>query len=116
MVYTVAGNGTALSIHFCMGDYSGISLDHEESPSCGKCGMDDKEGCCHDQLQIIKFDSPASKSASFNIGSLQNLFHHDREIKPARLNISNRCNALLLGSPVHYSGPPLHLINCNFRI
>jgi hypothetical protein len=116
MVYTVAGNGTALSIHFCMGDYSGISLDHEESPICGKCGMDDKEGCCHDQLQIIKFDSQASKTASFDTGSFQNVFHAGNDFNFEGIFDFNRFNVPPLVLPVHYAGPPLHLLNCNFRI
>ena len=116
MVYTAAGNGTALSIHFCMGDYSGMSLEHKESPSCGKCGMEDREGCCHDQLQIIKFDSQASKPASFDTGLFQHLFHAGNEFTLESILTSDRFKITPLVMPVLYTGPPLHLLNCNFRI
>jgi hypothetical protein len=116
MVYTIAGNGIVLSIHFCMGDYSGISFEKIDSPTCGKCGMKDREGCCHDEVQVIKFDSPVTQSASFIYGlKVDSLFQsNDFSFQGNDYKCLLRSKPSIL--PLFFNGPPLHLLNCNFRI
>jgi len=116
MVYTVAGNGAVLSIHFCMGDYSGISFEQKESPICGKCGMKDKDGCCHDEVQIIKFDSPVTKSICFSFGPIDPLLNQPREFSISEISILSLLKVRPLAFQEYYKGPPLHILNCNFRI
>ena len=116
MVYTVAGNGTVLSIHFCMGDYSGISFEKGDSPTCGKCGMKDKEGCCHDEVQVIKFDSPATKSASIVFGLQEYSLIQSNDFGSAGIYHKSLLRVKPSNLPIYFTGPPLHLLNCNFRI
>lgn len=45
-----------VNVHYCMGAVASVSYGHEAPDSCGKCGMQEKAGCCHSELKVIKLD------------------------------------------------------------
>jgi hypothetical protein len=78
--------------------------------------MKDKEGCCHDEVQVIKFDSPVTKSASFVFG-LQEFAHiQSNDFSSLGIYYKGLLRAKPSNVPLYFTGPPRHLLNCNFRI
>jgi hypothetical protein len=61
LIYIGASAGVTLHMHYCMGQLADRGLGHNNSKTCGKCGMeksDEKEnGCCKDEHQFIKNDA-----------------------------------------------------------
>ena len=37
-----------------MGEVASINYGHEKEHACDKCGMEQKDGCCHTEHKIIK--------------------------------------------------------------
>lgn len=114
LIHTAASNGTALSVHFCMGDYSGVSFAKEKQSLCSNCGMVDKSGCCHDETQVIKLDAPSAKSSSIDF--LQLFSEAAIAFYPVRPIVIDKVNFNLIHNWKIDSGPPIHLRNCSFRI
>lgn len=48
--------GTTAHLHYCMDEFVGWSLFHNNDEKCGKCGMEEKykAGCCKDEHQHFK--------------------------------------------------------------
>lgn len=58
LIHTLASSGVVLSAHYCMGDFEGVRIGHndQQADHCATCGMKDM-GCCHDEPQLIKLDN-----------------------------------------------------------
>src|SRR5688500_1465038 len=61
LFYLSMSVGATVHMHFCMGKLVEWGLSHNDSESCGACGMkksDEKEnGCCKDESKAIKLDT-----------------------------------------------------------
>lgn len=57
-VYLLVSCGVIISFHYCMNKLDSTRLYVAESEYCGKCGMhvEDANGCCRDEVKIIKMD------------------------------------------------------------
>ncbi len=70
IVYLAFSSGVVINHHFCMNRLDSVTLFGTDSEYCGKCGMhtDDSEGCCHDEVEVVKLDNDHQKSqvASLN--------------------------------------------------
>ena len=53
VVYLAVTSGVAMTVHYCMGEVASVGIGHNESDSCGACGME-KTGCCHDDFKVVK--------------------------------------------------------------
>jgi hypothetical protein len=53
LIYLVTTSGIVINTHYCMGAVSNVALGASGSAKCDTCGMEN-EGCCHDDLQVIK--------------------------------------------------------------
>lgn len=45
-----------VNIHYCMGKVAEVNYGHDEQTKCGKCGMDQKNGCCQTEHKLLKAD------------------------------------------------------------
>lgn len=43
-----------VNVHYCMGEVASVNYGHEKEHACDKCGMEQKDGCCHTEHKIIK--------------------------------------------------------------
>lgn len=43
-----------VNVHYCMGEVAAVNYGHEEDHACDKCGMEQKDGCCHTEHKLIK--------------------------------------------------------------
>jgi hypothetical protein len=61
VLYLGTSTGATVNLHYCMGKLSDWSLIHDESKTCGTCGMKkvqhQKKGCCKDEKKFVKIDS-----------------------------------------------------------
>ena len=50
LVYILTASGASISLHYCMGKFSGWDIDKNTTSRCSNCGMQkaDKKGCCND--------------------------------------------------------------------
>ena len=66
-VYMLSASGMVWQVHYCMGEKVGIEFFHSKNEKCGKCGMEERGGCCHDEQKFFKLSQdhqPATLSAS----------------------------------------------------
>jgi hypothetical protein len=56
LLYIITTSGVVVNVHYCMGTVASVTYGHEAPESCGKCGMEEKDGCCHSELKVVKLD------------------------------------------------------------
>jgi hypothetical protein len=56
LLYIITTSGVVVNVHYCMGDVASVTYGQATPESCGKCGMKEKAGCCHSELQVVKLD------------------------------------------------------------
>ena len=109
--------GIAMEIHYCMGSKAGVDFYGTAKDKCGKCGMTEKKGCCHDEYKFYKIED-AYKNVSNNISfatpeaeliTSYPLFN--RQIASADVT-----TAYTINGPPEYTGPSACIMNCVFRI
>jgi hypothetical protein len=66
VLYFGITTGVMVNVHYCMGEIASVNYGHEKEHACEKCGMEQKDGCCHTEHKIIKSDDDhlAVKSAT----------------------------------------------------
>ena len=69
ILYITSASGATVNIHYCMGQFAGWELGHDDEQSCGSCGMDKqskgKEDCCRDEHKTLKVDDVHKMAESF---------------------------------------------------
>ncbi len=58
LIYFAVTSGIIVNMHYCMNKFDSAQLYSTSSEFCNKCGMhtDDSNGCCHDELKIVKLN------------------------------------------------------------
>lgn len=56
LLYILTTSGVVVNVHYCMGAVASVTYGHDTPDSCGKCGMTEKDGCCHSELKVVKLD------------------------------------------------------------
>ena len=58
IVYMSTSTGANIHMHYCMGKLADWGLGHNNSKTCGECGMEKSEekdnGCCKDEHKFVK--------------------------------------------------------------
>ena len=111
-------SGLAMQVHYCMGHRVGVDFFENEHDNCGKCGMTDKNGCCHDDHKFYKLDQGHKYSQNtihveIPIRTIIYLYA-DWAIAPISLPICN--NRQYNNGPPVYSGFDRCLLHCVFRL
>ncbi len=122
ILYISSSTGATVYMHYCMGKMANWGIGHNDSKTCGKCGMEKKDskdnGCCKDEHKFLKNDS-AQKITENNLQFLQ-LLSFAMPDSFIELNINN-FPSLSEENPISHS-PPLknavavYIRNCVFRI
>lgn len=109
--------GVAMEIHYCMGKKAGVELYGSDSHQCGKCGMTEQKGCCHDEHQFYKIDdSHKNVSNDHNFNSPVVLIEHQYPVFDWQLQADAVTASVNNHSPPVYSGPSATVLNCVFRL
>ncbi len=121
-LYISTSTGATVYMHYCMGKISDWGIGYDDSKTCGKCGMEQKDskdkGCCKDEHKFFKDDS-AQKITENNLQYLQLL----SLVSPSNFIELTKDNfpSLTEANPISHS-PPLknavavYIRNCVFRI
>jgi hypothetical protein len=100
-----------------MGRFSTIDYAYRNAKTCSRCGMENKEGCCHSEFKIIKL-SGDQQTAKADIQIIQ----QPGVINYFAGNILQVVQGLEKITPSLYYSPPdkrrttVYLHNCAFRI
>ncbi len=121
-LYISTSTGTTVHMHYCMGKLADWSIIHNESKTCGKCGMEKQEGkdngCCKDEHKFYKDDSAQKISESsmliFQVLaiSLPSSFIQIPEIEILSLTEENP----LSHAPPRTDAVSVYIRNCTFLI
>ena len=69
IVYMSTSTGANIHMHYCMGKLADWGLGHNNSKTCGECGMEKSEekdnGCCKDEHKFVKNDNDQKTAESF---------------------------------------------------
>ncbi len=118
--YLAVTSGVIINFHYCMNRLASAKLYEQKSNECGKCGMhtEDSDGCCHDEVKIIKMDDDqhVGFGFSYSLPSIDALSHETSEFI-----IASFYNVPLLRhyqnhSPPNLSAQDTYLQNSVFRI
>lgn len=117
IIYLAATSGIAVNLHYCMNRFDSFQLGTSNTEVCGKCGMhtEDANGCCHDEVKIIKVqDDQQSSSLNYQFTSSEALVNTPPFIAESIVDGDNEY-------VVNNHSPPLskqdtYLHNCVFRI
>ena len=117
ILYLASSSGVAMDIHYCMGKQSGVEFYSAEVKICGKCGMSEKKGCCHDKHQFYKLnDAHKIVAAESKINTdLFKIFTSFYQYN-CDLYVSKEYKSLQSHSPPFYIKPPAYIMNCVFRL
>jgi hypothetical protein len=122
LLYFTTSIGATIQMHYCMGKLADWAIGHNESKTCGKCGMDKKSGktsdCCKDEYQVVKNDSH-QKTAETAIQFLQSITNAvtpepitlQADYFPPVIRQNHWCHA-----PPEPSNLAVHIRNCTFLI
>jgi hypothetical protein len=115
LIHTAAGSGTVLSMHYCMGSLASMNIGHKEELGCAKCGMKNS-GCCHDDVKVVKFDDAQFLGSNATRIEFQDQLCLDKiSCWPSFSSI--KIKDVYSITPIDYKeGPPIFILNCNFRI
>ncbi len=66
LLYITTSTGATIYMHYCMGKLADWGIGHNDSKTCGNCGMDKSEekdnGCCKDEQIQIKLETDHQKA------------------------------------------------------
>ena len=115
LLHTAASSGTVLSIHYCMGTFASLHLGHKEGRGCAKCGMKNS-GCCHDDVKIVKIDNAQYLTNQSAPVTFSNHLFLSFPSATYSFDTFHNENHFIAPSYLLSEGPPIFILNCNFRI
>jgi hypothetical protein len=116
-VYITIASGVVVNIHYCMGRLSSVDYTYNNNDKCGKCGMDNKKGCCHNEFKIVKLaDDQQVAKAGINVAQAPAILSSWVVDLSRPVQGLNKYFALQYHSPPDKGDLPVYLSNCVFRI
>jgi hypothetical protein len=118
VIYMTLSCGIAMEIHYCMGSKAGVDFYASEKDKCGKCGMTEKTGCCHDEYKFYKLQDSyknVTNDISFSTPGIDVVTTYPLfiwQIASADVIPTVHNNS----PPPEYTGPSACIMNCVFRI
>ena len=118
VIYIAFSSGVVINYHFCMNELASARLFEKDTDVCGQCGMhNDNNGCCHDEVIVLKSEDDQSSSVAFHFGIKPPPVTNDlTEISfLVHQNPDDQRNAVTAPPPL-LSGQNIYLQNRVFRI
>ena len=118
LIYITVASGVVVNIHYCMGKWSGTDYSyHTNEDTCGRCGMENKKGCCHSEFKIVKL-ADDQQQAKTNAGLSPIPLSVDVQFVDLSKSLqgSNKLTAFIYYPPPGITILPVYLQNCVFRI
>lgn len=118
VIYLTATTGVAINLHYCMNRFDSLQLGSSKSEVCSKCGMhtEDANGCCHDEVKIIKLqDNQQVASIHYQFVSPGEAIDNQPAYFTVPLVFTGK-NSFTNNHPPPLSRQDTYLYNCVFRI
>lgn len=116
LLHTAASSGTVISAHYCMGSFASLGIGEKHAIGCETCGMED-ENCCHDDIKVIKIDGIQKLiNTTSNLIPRQLFLISEQLYFPSSQTTSIEKRGFTFCPIKLNDGPPIFLLNCNFRI
>ena len=119
LLYFAVASGVAVNIHYCMGHVSSVDYAYNKNNSgtCGKCGMENKKGCCHNESKFIKLtDDQQLAKTTFAADQFTAILTTSFIDFSTLFNVEKKSIALQYHSPPDKRMTSVYLHNCVFRI
>jgi len=117
LVYLATASGVVIGTHYCIGRIADASYTYSDNDKCSKCGMDNKNGCCHTEFKIVKLtDDQQQAKADINFDQTAIALVHFSLSLLQPVQAAGTPNAIILHSPPEWPDSPLYLSNSVFRI
>lgn len=122
ILYISSSTGATVYMHYCMGDIANWGIGHNDSKTCGKCGMEKKSskdnGCCNTTYKDLKVkDSHVPADAVKTTFSYLTDFSLLTASYQLKAIIGNYEENFYAGHvPPLQPGIPLHILFCTFLI
>ncbi|MGZ5190578.1 MAG: HYC_CC_PP family protein [Flavisolibacter sp.] len=116
LVYFTVSTGFSLSVHYCMDEFESAEIGSSGADVCDNCGMHKDDGCCRDEVKVVKLKTFHVVSQVSNIDlSLPEITVLHSDFLLTSLQNSNK------HFPTLDHGPPIvnedvYLRNCVFKI
>jgi len=120
LAYLTAYSGASIDLHYCMGKLMSWDLMQKQKSKCSTCGMDKKsqKGCCKDEHKVLQIDK--DQKASESVFQSLKIFSDAVSATYDELPLAHPSSIILenpaSNSPPPLTGPPIFILNCNFRI
>lgn len=117
LIYLATASGVVIGTHYCMGRIADAKYAYSDDDQCSKCGMDNKNGCCHTEFKIVKLtdDQQQAKAYSnFDQTAIAVVHYSLSFLQPVQGVQVN--HAIIHHSPPEGPDSPLYLSNSVFRI
>ena len=117
LIYLAVASGVVIATHYCMGKISGEDYTYRMDDKCSKCGMKNRNGCCHTEFKFVKLtddQQQAKANIDWNSSAVELIQHTINYLTPAQGFEINR--AFNDHAPPGDPGAPLYLVNSVFRI
>ena len=116
--YFAFSSGVVINLHYCMSRFDSSKLGAAKSEVCSKCGMHtkDADGCCHDEVKLIKIqDDQQTAAFSFSFTPPDAAVDNTSFFTGQIIKSESKSFSLTDHSPP-LSKQDTYLINCVFRI
>ena len=116
VLYLSITSGFVLNMHYCMNKLSSVDLQYTHDDVCGKCGMKNKDGCCKDEIKIVKLADEhkyvvAAQQLSLAVPVVKIYSVPSFSLTAQENQVITKAN-----SPPLLTSPDIYLNNCVFRI
>ncbi|WP_336518606.1 HYC_CC_PP family protein [Pollutibacter soli] len=117
-VYLAISSGVIVNTHYCMGKIAEVVFGHDESGNdCDTCGMKAKEGCCRDEVKVVKLaDSHSFVQQTIDFVKAPVILPDLIATGNTETVIASSGTVYGIHGPPEGSNVPLHVRNCVFRI
>jgi len=117
LIYLTVTSGVVISMHYCMGKIADVEYAYRTNNKCDKCGMENKQGCCHTEYKIVKLsdDQQQVKASSGFNQQLTPVIHYTFSLLQPLQGLEKN-QPLVIYSPPDNRQIPLYLSQSIFRI
>jgi hypothetical protein len=117
-LYMAFASGIVVNIHYCMGKPDSVGYAGNNSRDiCSRCGMENKKGCCHNELKIVKIaDDQQMAKANLSLPQTTAGLYPDIVCFTQPIQGLDHKTRITYHSPPDKKGSSRYLFACVFRI
>jgi hypothetical protein len=117
LIYLGITTGLSVNLHYCMGKIASVEYGYKQTSACSVCGMENTDGCCHDELKIVKLnDSHQISKTNHDFLKAPIAFPERTFVLSEHFSAQGSYYPAQLHSPPDRGANPVYLLNSVFRI